>query len=104
MRSLDPEALAVRTGRRGLPPPERDRAERARRGDGERLRVHGRGPTLVCAPLNARLFWKALVVQAVMVAIPFAILGLTLSDDFFEDYGWAVGPVVWLACSLLTAR
>jgi hypothetical protein len=54
--------------------------------------------------VNARLFWKALVVQAVVVAIPFAILGLALDEDFFEDWGWVVGPVVWLACSLVTAR
>jgi hypothetical protein len=54
--------------------------------------------------VNARLFWKALVVQAVVVAIPFAILGLALSENFFEDWGWVVGPVVWLACSLITAR
>jgi hypothetical protein len=54
--------------------------------------------------VNARLFWKSLVVQAVAVAIPFAILGLALDRDFFEDWGWAVGPVVWLACSLVTAR
>ena len=54
--------------------------------------------------MNARLFWKALVVQAVVVAIPFAILGLALDEDFFEDWGWVVGPVVWLACSLVTAR
>jgi hypothetical protein len=43
-------------------------------------------------------------VQAVVVAIPFAILGLALSEDFFEDWGWLVGPVVWLGCSLITAR
>ena len=42
--------------------------------------------------MNARLFWKALVVQAIVVAIPFAILGLALSEDFFEDWGWLVGP------------
>ena len=54
--------------------------------------------------MNARLFWKSLVVQAVAVAIPFAILGLALERDFFEDWGWVVGPVVWLACSVLTAR
>jgi hypothetical protein len=54
--------------------------------------------------VNARLFWKSLVVQAVAVAIPFAALGLALDKDFFEDWGWAVGPVVWLACSLVTAR
>jgi hypothetical protein len=54
--------------------------------------------------LNARLFWKALVVQAVVVAIPFAILGLALDEDFFEDWGWLVGPIVWLACSAMTGR
>jgi hypothetical protein len=54
--------------------------------------------------VNARLFWKALAVQALVVAIPFAILGAALSDDFFEDWGWLAGPVVWLACSLVTAR
>jgi hypothetical protein len=54
--------------------------------------------------LNARLFWKALVVQAVVVAIPFAIIGLALDDEFFEDWGWVVGPVVWLVCSAVTGR
>jgi hypothetical protein len=54
--------------------------------------------------LNARLFWKALLVQAAVVAIPFALLGLALDDDFFEDWGWVVGPVVWLVTSALTGR
>ena len=54
--------------------------------------------------MNARLFWKALVVQAIVVAIPFAILGAALSEDFFEDWGWLAGPLVWLACSLVSAR
>jgi len=54
--------------------------------------------------LNPRLFWKALLVQAILVAIPFAILDLTLDHDFFEDWGWLVGPVVWLACSAGTGR
>jgi hypothetical protein len=54
--------------------------------------------------LNARLFWKALVVQAIVVAIPFAILAIALDHDFFEDWGWLVGPVVWLACSAVTGR
>ena len=54
--------------------------------------------------MNARLFWKALVVQAIVVAIPFAILGFALADDFFEDWGWLLGPVVWLASSAVTGR
>jgi hypothetical protein len=54
--------------------------------------------------VNARLFWKSLAVQAVLVAIPFALLALAFDRDFFEDWGWAIGPVVWFACSVLTAR
>jgi hypothetical protein len=54
--------------------------------------------------LNVRLFWKVLVVQAIVVAIPFAILGLALDEDFFEDWGWLVGPIIWLACSVGTGR
>ena len=54
--------------------------------------------------MNARLFWKALIVQFIVVAIPFAILGLALDEDFFEDWGWLVGPIVWLACSVVTGR
>jgi len=54
--------------------------------------------------LDARLFWKALAVQAVVVAIPFAILGLALDESFFDDWGWLAGPVIWLACSVVTGR
>jgi hypothetical protein len=54
--------------------------------------------------VNARLFWKSLVVQAIVVAIPFAILGLTLDEGFFEDWGWLAGPAVWLACATVSAR
>jgi hypothetical protein len=54
--------------------------------------------------VNARLFWKSLAVQAVVVFIPFGLLGLVLDRSFFEDWGWLVGPVVWLACSVATAR
>ena len=39
-----------------------------------------------------------------MVAIPFALLGLALDDDFFEDWGWLVGPIVWLLASAVTGR
>jgi hypothetical protein len=54
--------------------------------------------------VNARLFWKSLVVQAVSIAIPFVILALALDRDFFEDWGWLVGPVFWFACSLVSGR
>jgi hypothetical protein len=55
--------------------------------------------------VNARLFWKALGVQAAAVAVVFAILvALPFGDDFFEDWGLVVGPIAWLACSLVAAR
>ena len=54
--------------------------------------------------MNARLFWKSFVVQAVVVAIPFGALDAAVRRSFFEDWGWLVGPVVWLACSFVTAR
>ena len=42
--------------------------------------------------------------QAAVVAIPFALLGLALDDDFFEDWGWLVGPIVWFMASAVTGR
>jgi len=54
--------------------------------------------------VNARLFWKSLVVQAMVVAIPFAVLALTVDESFFEDWGWLTGPLVWLSSAALTAR
>src|ERR687896_390665 len=55
-------------------------------------------------PVNAGLFWKSLAVQAAVLAVPFALLALTLEREFFEDWGWITGPVVWLAASAITAR
>ena len=55
--------------------------------------------------MDTRLFWRALVVQGLAVAALSAVLvALPLGDGFFEDYGFATGPVAWLACSLVTAR
>jgi hypothetical protein len=54
--------------------------------------------------VNSGRFWRAAAVQLVIVAIPFAILAITVSHKFFEDYGFAVGPVLWLACSLVSGR
>ena len=55
--------------------------------------------------MNSQLFWRALVVQAVCVGIPFAILvALPISDDVFEDAGFVIGPVVWLAAAFLASH
>jgi hypothetical protein len=54
--------------------------------------------------VNARLFWTSLAVQAIVLAVPFVVLAVTLDESFFEDWGWLAGPVVWLAASAVTAR
>jgi hypothetical protein len=54
--------------------------------------------------VNSGRFWRAALLQLIVVAIPFAILAITVSHDFFEDYGFAVGPILWVACSLVTGR
>lgn len=55
--------------------------------------------------MNQGLFWRSLVVQALVVGALFGLLLLLpLDEDFFKDYGFAIGPLSWAACSLLTAR
>ncbi len=55
--------------------------------------------------MNQGLFLRALLVQALVVGALFGLLLLLpLDEDFFADYGFAIGPVSWLACSLVTAR
>ena len=55
--------------------------------------------------MNVWLFWKALVVQALLVGGLFALLVLLpLPKDFFEDFGFVTGPLAWILCSIATAR
>ena len=54
--------------------------------------------------MDARLFWKSLLVQAAVLAVPFVVLALTLDEGFFEDWGWLAGPTVWLLAAVVTAR
>jgi hypothetical protein len=55
--------------------------------------------------VNTGLFWRSLLIQALLVGAVFGVLvALPIDDDFFDDYGWLTGPVAWLACALVTAR
>jgi hypothetical protein len=55
--------------------------------------------------VNQSLFLRSLVVQALVVGALFGLLLLLpLDKDFFSDYGFLIGPVSWLVCSLVTAR
>jgi hypothetical protein len=47
---------------------------------------------------------RAGLTQAVAVAVLSLVLGLALSHDFFEDWGWLAGPAAWAVCALVTAR
>ena len=46
---------------------------------------------------------KALVVQAIGVAILGAATGIAFSHSFFEDWGWVIGPVAWMLAATATA-
>ncbi len=55
--------------------------------------------------MNSRLFWRAALIQALLVAALFGILvALPLPDDFFKDFGIVAGPIAWIVCSLITGR
>lgn len=54
--------------------------------------------------MDSRLFWKAAALQVALVGVLFALLAVALSEDFFDDWGLLVGPLAWLACSLVTGR
>lgn len=55
--------------------------------------------------MSPRLFWRALALQAVCAGVPFAILvALPLPDALFEDYGFAIGPAVWLVAAYVASR
>ena len=55
--------------------------------------------------MDVSLLWRAALGQLIAVGALFLLLlALPLSDDFFRDYGAAVGPVSWLVCALVTGR
>jgi hypothetical protein len=56
------------------------------------------------AAMRFEAFWRVAVVQAVAVAVAAIVLAVVFSHGFFEDWGWLVGPIVWLGCAALTAR
>jgi hypothetical protein len=54
--------------------------------------------------MNFSTLWRAGLLQAVLAIILFSILGLFLDKDFFESWGWLVGPAGWLGCAAIVAR
>jgi hypothetical protein len=54
--------------------------------------------------VDASVFWRAALVQALAVAVLSIALAVALPHSFFEDWGWLAGPAAWMACALVTAR
>ena len=54
--------------------------------------------------MNSKRFWRAAVIQTLLTGGLFALLAVTVKHHFFEDWGIVVGPVIWIACSLISGR
>jgi hypothetical protein len=54
--------------------------------------------------VNSQRFWRAAAVQGALVGVLFVALALALDEEFFEDNGMFVGPLIWIGCSLVTGR
>lgn len=54
--------------------------------------------------MDVPTLWRAALFQLVAVAVLSIALGLALPHDFFEDWGWFVGPASWMLCAAFTAR
>jgi hypothetical protein len=52
--------------------------------------------------MNGSVAWRAALVQGLAVAVIGVVLALALPHSFFEDYGWAAGPILWALWALLT--
>jgi len=54
--------------------------------------------------MRRSLLLRSALLQIVFVGVLSAVLALALGSRFFTHWGWIVGPLAWLACSLATAR
>ena len=54
--------------------------------------------------MDSAILWRVAVVQVAAVTALSLLLALVFSHGFFEDWGWLVGPLAWMACAWLTAR
>jgi hypothetical protein len=55
--------------------------------------------------VSSRLFWRAVAAQAACAGIPFLVLlALPIPDHVFEDWGFAVGPAIWLVAAFVASH
>lgn len=53
--------------------------------------------------MDREILWRVAVVQFLAVLVLALALALVFSHGFFQDWGWLVGPLAWLACARFTA-
>jgi hypothetical protein len=53
--------------------------------------------------MDSAILWRVAVVQALAVLVLSLALAIVFSHGFFADWGWIVGPLVWLGCARFTA-
>ena len=54
--------------------------------------------------MDSAILWRVAAVQVAAVTVLSVLLALIFSHNFFESWGWLVGPLAWMACAWLTAR
>jgi hypothetical protein len=54
--------------------------------------------------VSSRLFWRAAAIQTALTGGLFVILLVTVPHHFFDDWGFVVGPLLWVGCSLAAGR
>ena len=54
--------------------------------------------------MDRSLALRAAGVQLLVVAVLGLATGLAFSHEFFEDWGWVVGPLAWMVAAAITAR
>lgn len=54
--------------------------------------------------MNTTILPRAAGIQLLLIGVLFAVLALTVPRSFFTQHGAVVGPLAWVACSLVTGR
>ncbi len=54
--------------------------------------------------MNRSILLRSAILQTLLVGVLSTVLAIALGTRFFTHWGWIVGPLAWVACSLATAR
>jgi hypothetical protein len=52
--------------------------------------------------MDRSIAWRAALLQGLTLGVVAVVLAVSLSDGFFEDWGWLAGPGAWAACALVS--